>query len=508
MATAGRFTTTRARGLSVSGALLWIGFGLMTLVMGAAIALLPPGFLIRLLVIPAGFGFLAICWMLRSHRAGLPGRWVFSLLLLTVALSVIWPRYIFFSLGGPHVNPQTLFVFAALAVILFWLVYSPEFSVRVFDLLFRTAGIGLVAVFWLCWRLVAAALGEVPLLSVFELLRETIYISSFLLIGAAVAAYDQGPRYLLRVLVLCGLLVSMVGLVEALLRRNPFLQFASGNDSQEAANALKTIVMDKFRGGAYRAQSVFDHPIVFAQFVSAMIPLGIYFVVYEKGWVWRLAGLLLVPVGIFAIAKSGSRAGIVSLAVAIAFVGLIIWLRAMKSRGFGKVWAVIAVPAVAFGLMLAYFVVRELLLGRSQVEASSSSVRLKMFFDSVQALADSPLIGFGQGMALFKAGVISGSTGLPTIDSYLLTVALDAGYVSLILFVIVVALFSWRGAIAAMRLPGADGACAGLLVASVLAVFATFVGLSIPNNLTLMWLLVAAALPLIQRSLDERSRHP
>lgn len=486
--------------LPVRRTLLWIGIVLLAVFLGVAIAVLPAGFLIRLLVLPIGVCFLALCWVMRSKRSGLPGGLVLTLLLFAAALSVIWPRYIFFSIGGPHVNPQTLSIFAALVVIAFWMTYSPEFSGRVFRTLFSGGHVGLFAVLWLAWRLVAALLGEVPLLSVVELVRDTIYLSSFILIGAAIASYDHGPRLLLRVLLVSGLFVAGAGLVEAFVQNNYFVRFASGGDSQQVADALRTIALDKVRGGAYRAQAVFDHPIVFAQFVAAMIPLGIYFFVYEKGWFWRSVGFLVVPVGILAILKSGSRSGLVSLAVVFAFVGVVAWLRSYNSRGFGKAVAIAALPGVFFGLLIAYFVVQELVVGRSHVEAGSSSVRLKMLMDGVSALADSPLWGFGHGMAIYKAGVISGTTGLATIDSYLLTIALDSGYIGLFLFIMAVSAFAFKGAVAAVRLSGADGARVGLLVAAVLAIVATFAGLSIPNNLTLMWLLITASLPLVAKA--------
>jgi O-antigen ligase len=216
--------------------------------------------------------------------------------------------------------------------------------------------------------------------------------------------------------------------------------------------------------------------------------------------------LLVIPVGILAILKSGSRAGVVSLAVALVFVGGVIWLRSFNSRGFGKAFAIAALPAFLFGLALAYYVVQELLQGRGQVEASSSSVRLKMLLDGVKALVDSPIWGFGHGMAIYKAGVISGGTGTATIDNYLLTIALDSGYVGLAIFIALIGTFAYKGAMAAVRLPGEEGARIGLIVASVLALVATFAGLSIPNNLTLMWLLVASGLPLINRA--QAARRP
>lgn len=467
---------------------------------GLLVVFLPPGFLVRVLALPAGFGFLTLCWMLRRKGAGLPGRFVFFIFMATVCFSVIWPRYVFFSIGGPHVNPQTLSVLTALLVFLFWVVYSPEFSARIRELIFGASSIGVLVVLWFCWRLLASALGDFAIVSVIDYVRDFVYVSSFFLIGCAIASYENGPKWLLRVVVGSGFLVAAAGLIEAFTQRNYFVQFASGGDSQAVADALKTILLDKTRDGSYRVQSTFDHPIVFAQFISAVIPLAAYFAFYERRWLWRLLGFLFVPIGVLAIVKSGSRAGLVSLAVALAFVAVVVWLRSMVSKGFGKAFAIAALPVFLFGLIAAYFVVQELVLGRSYGEAGSTSVRLKMVLDGVSALYESPIWGFGHGMALFKAGVVSGHTGTATIDSFLLTIALDYGYVGLIVFLVIIGIFSIKGGLAAVRLRGEDGAQVGLIVAAVLALVATFAGLSIGNNMTLLWLLIAAAIPSISKA--------
>jgi hypothetical protein len=123
-----------------------------------------------------------------------------------------------------------------------------------------------------------------------------------------------------------------------------------------------------------------------------------------------------------------------------------------------------------------------------------------MVWDSVSALSESPLWGFGHGMALLKAGVISGHTGVATLDSLLLTISLDSGYVGLALFLIAIAVFTIKSSLTAVQLRSEEGARVGMLAASVLALIATFVGLSIANNMTLLWLLVAIALPSFQKA--------
>lgn len=474
---------------------------------GLLVAWVPPGLLVRISVLPAGLGLLALSWMLRRKDARLPSRGVFILLMTTVCLSVLWPRYVFFSSGGPHVNPQTLSVFASLAAVVFWAIYSPGFSNKLCRVIFSSSGIGPLVVIWFGWRLLASALGEFALVSMFDYARDLVYVSSFFLIGCAIATYEDGPKWMLRVLVASGLVVASLGLIEAFMQKNYFVQFASAGDNRAVADALKTIMFDKIRDGNYRAQSTFDHPIVFAQFIAAVIPLAAYAVFFERHWIWRLIGFLVVPIGVLAIVKSGSRAGLVSLAVAMAFVGVFVWLRSITSKGYGRVFALAALPVLLFGLAVGYFVAQELVLGRSSSEVGSSFVRLKMFWDSVTALYESPLWGFGHGMALFKAGVISGHTGVATLDSLFLTIALDSGYVGFVLFVMTVFIFSVKSGLTAIRLREQEGARTGMLVASVLALFATFAGLSISNNMTLLWLLVAIALPSVKKAETTSSQH-
>ncbi len=493
--------------ISIKKIIGWMSLIILCMSTGLLTALAPLGLLIRIIALPIGLVFLSLCWMLRHKEASLPNSGFFFLLMLTVCLSVLWPRYVYFSLGGPHANPLTLSILTSLTAIFLWTTYSPAFSTKLRKVIFNSTGIGHFILLWLGWCLFASILGEQPFASLLDYARDLVYISSFFLIGCTIATYENGPKWMLRVVVSSGLIVVSAGLIEALLHQNYFLQFASGGDSQEVADALKTIQLDKTRDGSYRAQSTFDHPIVFAQFIAAIIPLAVYFLLSETHRIWRLIGVLVVPVGALAIAESGSRSGIVSLAAAFTFIGIFIWMRSITAQGFGKVFAIAALPALLLGIAVAYFVAQELVFGRSSSETGSSSVRLRMVWDSVAALNDSPIWGFGHGMAVLKAGVTSGHTGVMTIDSLPLTIALNYGYIGLLLFIATIFIFVVKGSVAAIRLRDQEGIRAGMVVASVLALTATFAGLSINNNMTLLWLLIGTALPSIKNSAASSPKH-
>jgi len=467
----------------------------LAVLIGAMVALMPPGFVIRLLALPIFFGFIVIAWVMRSAKSGLPGQGTLLLLSATVALSVIWPRYIFFSVGGPFVNPLTLAIFLSVAVSFAWMAYSPGLNEKLGAIASGSGGVVWLIVAWLVWRLFTSLTGQYPEASTFEFMRDLVYTSSFFLFGLILATYPNGAQSLMRLLLACALLVTFIGCVEAVMERNYFLQFAAGRDSTAVNSTLKVLMVEKFRSGGYRAQSTFEHPIVFSQFIAAMVPIALYAVVYERKKAWRGIAVSFLLISVFALYKTGSRAGVASLASCIALMLVVGWSKMVSSRGYAKPLAFVALPVVFIGLALVYFVVQELAAGRNQVEASSSAVRLQMVSMGVKALAESPLLGFGYGSAVSKAGFFDRMSGSSTIDSLLLSVAVDSGYVGLFLFLIFVAMFVVRGSRAVLRLRGRESMRAAVLVSAMMAIFTTFITLSITSNMTLLWLVLTAALP-------------
>lgn len=464
------------------------------------IALFPLGFIAKAIIFAVAFFAIIIAWGLRAKGNKVPDRFIFGLMMSIVVLSIAWPRYVFFSVGGlPGINPQSLSVLVGLGLVLIFSIYSPDFSKRVIDAMKNGKAIlKLAFILWL-WRFIANFLGEYPVESTVDYLRETLSLSSFILFGSVIASYDNGPKKMLHFVMLAALFVGIAGFVEAFQHKNIFVGFASQNVDASVAKILDSIASDKSRGGVYRVQSVFGHPILYAQFFSALVPLALYGVMYEKKWVWRALSLIIIPIALFAILKSGSRSGIASFVVTIGFLGVLFWFRAMLHGQYSKFVAILALPLLALALGFASYVLQELAAGSNQSESSSTEVRNNMLHNAIEALWESPLWGFGKGTAIEKAGVLN-TKGVATLDNYFLNIAVDAGYVGLILFLALIVFFGYKGFKYAALNDGNDGMFVGACTASVLGMFATFYIVSIHDSMTFVWLLITATFPYLAKS--------
>ncbi|WP_394402051.1 O-antigen ligase family protein [Roseateles sp. LKC17W] len=464
------------------------------MVLGLMVPLMPVGVTLRVVAVLMLGLVLMLAWLLRSRSRGLPARWVERGLLLTVALSILWPRFIFFPLGGAYTNPQAASILVMLAVCVVLLVANARLA-RTEG--FATLGLwrmGWLILAWFAWRFVSSVSGDNAVSSTFLLLKELAYLTSFIGVAALLLGFPDADRRLLRVIVFCGFLALLYGLVEALWQKNPLMRFAAGSDNEATADVLRSLTAEKIREGAYRAQSVFTHPIVFAQFVAALLPLGLLLALTEKqDKFWRLLGLLVIPVGLAAIVKSGSRAGFVSVLAAVAIVLFVFWLRALRGRGFGRIFAVLGGPVFLLAAAGIGWLAKGLVLGRSSMEAGSTSARVEMLNLGMRSLEAHPLLGYGEGMSVMVAG-LTDSKGHTSVDSYLLSLAVDGGYPSLLLYLAIVLTFFVRLAWLAASDPGRLGLQAGLVTASLMALVVSFIGLTIAHNMTLFWLLLVLGL--------------
>jgi hypothetical protein len=468
------------------------------LVLGAAASIFPLGAILKLTLI-GGFGLAVIfAWQLRSERWRPPGTWFRALLLLTLVFSIVWPRYIYLHVGGASVNPQTISLFITLAAGAAALILSPELGRMISALNIFKHNFGKLMLAWIIWRLISSGFGAFPIDSMYLVLREIVYSLGFLLVGVLLLSSQEGERAALRVILVCSWVVILYGLIEAAAQRNFFTQFASGGDNDAAAEAIRSLIVEKVRGGRYRAQSVFSHPIVFSQYVAAALPMACVSVLKERNAGWRFAGALLVPVGLAAIALSGSRSGLLSLFSVAAFLIFSLWIRAIFGKSTSRTLALIMLPIVIVGAGLVGFALQDLVAGRSRVEAGSTESRQVMVSLGVKALQDRPLLGFGDGQALAKAG-LTDSSGHASIDSYLLTVAIESGYVGLFFFVVAFLSFLQLciGGIIGATLRDALELAA--ITSALFGMFIAFFGLSITHNLTFLWILMIWGLAVRQR---------
>lgn len=476
--------------------------GLLCMLCGLMIALLPTGIVLRVVFFLVLAIVLVLAWLARGERRGLPPTIVSNLLLLTIALSILWPRFIFFPIGGVSANPQSISVLLTLTLCIVIIVSTANISRADSLSALNYWHIGWLIAIWFAWRLVSSITSDSPVPATIALTKEFIYSASFIVLTAVLLIFPDAEKKLLKTIVLCGAIAAAFGLAEATLQKNFLIQFASGGATEEAADSLRFIAIEKIRDGAYRAQSFFTHPIVFAQFIAALLPLSLLLLVTEKrSFVWRAVCLLTIPIGVLAIVKSGSRAGLVSILASVGFMLFIVWLRFLRSKGTRKMFALLAGPIFLLTAGVIGKFVHELTQGRSAIEAGSTSARMEMLDLGIKALDVHPILGYGQGSSVYVAG-LTNSQGLTSIDSYLLSIAIDSGYPGLLLFLILVLTVVSRLTLLASKHLDTQGLATGMIAASIVALFATFVTLSTAHNMTLMWILIVFGLFYAKRLSD------
>lgn len=469
---------------------------LCAFIFGMAAALLPLGLTTRLLVLLGSIGAVFLAWAYRQPKSNVGDQFSFLILVCVVSLSIVWPRYIFFHFPGmPGINPYTLCIFVALFLNLVLLAHSQIHWSEFRESYTQGGVITKLFACWVTWVFICAAIGEEPIYSVIEAAKDAIYLTSFILFGLWLSRRDYGPLLVYRCFLFFGFFVVVAGVVESFTFFNYFTQFASMEGSISSQQALQSIVADKARGGNYRVQSVFDHPIVFAQFVAAIIPLAVFSIAKEKKLFWRLLAASIVPLAILAIGKSGSRSGYFSLAAAFGCMGLMWWFKAVNRGYISRAVAILSLPLLLVAGIFAYIILGELFAGRSQHEISSTNTRLTMLANGWHSLLESPIFGYGHGMAIEKAGVVN-VAGLATIDNYLLSISLDAGLVGFLIFISIPIIYSLKAIRFSITQNTTEGAFIAACCASLLALLVTFTGLSITQNMSMYWLLITISLPI------------
>jgi hypothetical protein len=406
--------------------------------------------------------------------------------LLALLLSVVWPRYGFYSVGPIDATPYTIMAILAWIVVPAALLLMPAAGRQFWRAVSDRPVMFSLLISWILWRALSSAIGPNPGFSLTYLAREVVYLLPLLPLAILLTQQPDGRRLALSCILLATAIVTAVALVEMItgqsLVRMTGARFAG--DAQTLANIAEA--NRRLGQNATRIQSVFTHPIVFAQFLAWAAPF-LVFAALGRTQMWMrltaLGCLAVLPVLVFA---TNARSGLIALGASLMTyiaIGLIrrVGLFSLQSA---------AAAFMTLALLLGAFNVGQgtlggLVQGRNAVEASSTQARSAMFERGLREISASPIVGFGDGQSPQYAGLV-GRNGILTIDSAFLSSLLDSGWVGLFmnLSIWALALVSATRAALQPKSLGFDAAVAASLV-GVMSVFAV---LSITDNLSLIYI--------------------
>jgi len=340
----------------------------------------------------------------------------------------IWPHYLFFPIAGIGVSPYSMSMLAAEALAIWTLLSSPR---RPNEGLLTTPQQLAVSTFafYIFWQFICDLFGSVPGPSLMASLRNLVYQYGAVLVGWAFFRNTTYRAIIPFTLTLVMMIAGPVGLLESVLGRS-FVSMIGAASLAASEDAVQIITMGYFREGMFRASAFYTHPIVYGQFMAALMPFAIVMLV-NKRKLFRLLGLIALVVAPVAIYVSNTRSAII---VAIVSVGaMLVLMFGTRSKSPGAMIAFAAIGGLIGGLFFAIFAddIKALVIGRNVVEMGSSEVRDEMLQTGLTSIMESPIFGFGEGMSPNKAGMV-GANDVLTIDNMYLSILLDFGYVGLL----------------------------------------------------------------------------
>lgn len=425
----------------------------------------------------------------------LPDRWLYFVLASWIVLGAIWPRYVAVRLAGlPDLVPSRLAFLLLLVGIAFSLVKSTSFRSALSRFTSNSTILIVLLSAYIAFRFLSIFVSDFAFYSTYGFGNELVLtIPPLFLAGLLLRTRDRIGR-IATIFAFTAVIVACIGLLEFVLKRNLLAVylppgFGLSDDFVEQA------ISEKIRGGGYRAQATFAHPLLFAQYLVIALPFLVHWSVSAQRRWTRLFGWACVLVACGGVYASGSRAAMLTV------VGqAVLWIvgTAIRSTKTDKEsplpWvALTLLPVVLFAAAFALYEASDVILGRSIQEIQSTSARVEMWARGLRLAFHAPFLGYGIYRAPDVLGFV-GKSGFLTIDSYYLSVLIESGFISLALFVAMIVYASACGARAALS-DRSDTGSIGLSVLVSLAGFAAMMMiLSMPHNIPLLFFLFGLAI--------------
>lgn len=404
----------------------------VALFFGLAVSVLP----LKLTLIGTMFILLivgGVVVLLMPEQAAAAQRAMLMVMFIAFAAKFLWPNFAYIPIDAlPTKNPQRLVWAMALAYWIYTLATNRELRHRLASRIIQSRVVWLVLALFVL-RAVSIAFSAYPVVSTYTVLIEVFDYLPALLFALTWIRGEEDVRAFGRAIVVTTLAVSAITLAEVLMKQNVFTRLVPTDVSNE--EFLVMALEEKLRGGVYRAQASFNHPLLLAQFIVTVLPILLLTCKLERGSYRALAALAIamVPLGLVA---SRTRTSIIVAGFVLAAVFLIAAVNRarMSSPDSGKqIRGALSVLGgiAAAGVLVAVGYI--LTVGRTAEEASSSGARVEMLYRAADAAQDSPLFGFGPGLGAPKAAVYS-SRGTGSLDNYWLILLLDSGLPAMLLF--------------------------------------------------------------------------
>lgn len=474
-----------------------LALALFAIFLGLLAAVFPVSYTIRIaIILSTAVIFLAALSIPVAKPA--PDSFLRGLTYALLVVGIVWPVYLTYKFGPtPGLSPTRLLYWSLVLIWFFWFVASRSLRSALWSRLKSVGPFGAILVIYLLWMVICAiASGQIfSLYYTVKLMLGPVLL--FLIVLTCFRGRPDVERALFY-MVLAAIISSCIGIAETVHKANFFAGLLQVDP--DAIATMEWAVSDRSREGAYRAASTFTHPLAFGEYLSMILPLAVYQLIYGGTALKRFLALVALPLIAVGIYITHTRSSLIASGAVVILVLIFLGIRMARQRKsftitIMGVFTLVSVILVAVAALIG---ASEMVSGRSAAEAGSSNVRLLMLDRGSHLIAEAPILGYGPGLGGITLGFLPGVSKL-TLDSYFLSVALETGIPGLLLFLGLVTIPIVKGFVFSLRKSSRENLLAFLLATSLLAFVIVKTVLSLTNNFDSAFVLIAlSAVTLLQ----------
>lgn len=403
---------------------------------GFIYALVTPYLLVQLAFPLIILAFITI-WAL-PDVGGAPVNWVERFFFALFISTIIWPNYLAITLPGlPWITMVRLTGFPLAFLVLFSVSSSPEFRAALGKPINSIPFLWKMLAAFACVQVFSIALSDQMAISINKLIASQISWTLVFFVSAYVFLRPGRVELWARILWGLAIALCLIGLWESRLGRLPWAGNIPSFLAVDDESVQRTLAgFSRSGSGKYRVLGTYSTALGLSEFLALVTPFLLHFIVSPYRLAVRVLAGLSVPFVLYTIIQTDARLGVVGFFIAILLYPLCIaalrWNR-VKSSIFGPA-IVLAYPAIFVAGIAASFVIgrlRVMMWGGGAHQASNEG-RVEQFEKGVPILLKNPL-GYGIGQGAETLGVTNPS-GMITIDTYYLLIALEYGVLGFLLY--------------------------------------------------------------------------
>jgi hypothetical protein len=357
-----------------------------------------------------------------------------KILLLTtslayITLSLTWPKYIALHPPGlPPIGIQRLANLLAISSFAFAMFCSNWFKKEI------ARSFNSAKAFWIFFgvlvffRFASVFVSPRPFSSMYVFMSDLFVHWFFIFAGVVIGSSHRNFILFSKIIAFSFFINFLFATGEFVSGRNLFFQFVNASDP-----TLEWVMAEKTRSSLYRAQSVFLHPISFAEFASIGLCFAIFMLLYIKNIILRYTAIFFaVLCASSMVILSGSRSGYVAAAIVISLAAFSPLANSLFRKKMNlkttALWSFLII-VVAMAVSILGVLVYDYTFGKyAYGTVDSTSARLLMLERSFDRLIESPIIGHGVALGAELVGIETNRAGSAfTIDSLFISYVVESG---------------------------------------------------------------------------------